>query len=109
MSKTVTSYSTIDVRPFAPNLGAEIRGITIADGVSAVQLGEIRTAFLKHQVLFFKDQLEIPPDKQIEFGKMFGDLHAHPAAPAMVGYPEIFVIHAHDCILDYRPVIDLRI
>jgi len=95
MSKPLTEYSTIDVRPYAPNLGAEIRGITIADGVSAAQLSEIRAAFLEHQVLFFKDQLEIPPDKHIEFGRMFGDLHAHPAAPAMPGFPEIFVIHAH--------------
>ena len=95
MSKPLTEYSTIDVRPYAPNLGAEIRGITIADGVSAAQLSDIRAAFLEHQVLFFKDQLEIPPDKHIEFGRMFGDLHAHPAAPAMPGFPEIFVIHAH--------------
>jgi taurine dioxygenase len=26
---------------------------------------------------------------------MFGDLHMHPAAPQMPGYPEVFVIHAH--------------
>ncbi len=95
MPKTVTSYSNIDVRPFAPNLGAEVRGIAIADGVSAAQLAEVRAAFLEHQVLFFKDQSEVLPDKHIEFGKKFGDLHAHPAAPAMAGYPEIFIIHAH--------------
>jgi len=95
MAKTSTSYSTIDVRPYAPNLGAEVRGIEIAQGVSEDQFAEIRAAFLEHQVLFFKDQSEIPPDKHVEFGKLFGDLHAHPAAPAMPGHPEIFVIHAH--------------
>jgi taurine dioxygenase len=26
---------------------------------------------------------------------MFGELHLHPAAPQMPGYPEIFVIHVH--------------
>jgi taurine dioxygenase len=95
MSKPASNYSTIDVRPFAPNLGAEIRGVELANGVSSEQLAEIRTTFLQHQVLFFKDQSEIPPEKHIEFGKMFGELHAHPAAPAMAGFPEIFVIHAH--------------
>ena len=95
MAKTSTSYSTIDVRPYAPNLGAEVRGIEIAQGVSEEQFAEIRAAFLEHQVLFFKDQSEVPPDKHVEFGKLFGDLHAHPAAPAMPGHPEIFVIHAH--------------
>ena len=89
------SYSKIEIRPYAPNLGAEVRGVMLADGVSDDEFGEIRKAFLAYQVLFFRDQEEIPPERHIEFGRMFGDLHAHPAAPAMVGYPEIFEIHAH--------------
>jgi taurine dioxygenase len=44
--------------------------------------------------LFFQEQSEIPPDLHIEFGKKFGELHSHPAAPTMEGYPEIFEIHA---------------
>jgi len=95
MPKAVASYSYIDVRPFAPNLGAEIHGVTLSDGVSSEQFGEIRQAFLDHQVLFFREQKEIPPERHIEFGRMFGDLHAHPAAPGMAGHPEIFEIHAH--------------
>ena len=80
---------------YASNLGAEIRGVTLADGVSESEFDEIRKAFLDHQVLFFKGQQEIPPERHIEFGRMFGELHAHPAAPTMQGYPEIFEIHAH--------------
>jgi len=85
----------LQIRPFAPNLGAEIRGVTLANGVSAQQFDAIVEAFLEHQVLFFRDQEEIPPERHIEFGRMFGKLHSHPAAPAMPGYPEIFEIHAH--------------
>ena len=44
--------------------------------------------------MFFKDQGVIPPDQHILFGKRFGPLHAHPAAPTMKGFPEIFEIHA---------------
>ena len=94
MPKSLAKYSQIDVRPYAPNLGAEIRGVSLADGVSSEQFDEIRQAFLDHQVLFFKDQQEIPAQRHIDFGKLFGELHAHPAAPTMAGYPEIFEIHA---------------
>ena len=95
MPKPVARYTTIDVKPYAPNLGAELRGVSLADGVSARQFKEIHQAFLDHQVLFFKEQAEIPPEQHIEFGRMFGELHAHPAAPTMAGHPEIFEIHAH--------------
>ncbi len=95
MPKPLARYSTIDVRLFAPNLGAEIAGVAIEDGVSPEQFSEISSAFLDHQVLFFKDQKEISPERQIEFGRLFGELHTHPAAPSMTGYPEIFEIHVH--------------
>ena len=94
-SKPVAGYFEIHIQPFTPNLGAEVRGVKLADGITGKQFAEIRQAFLEYQVLFFKDQEEIPPERHIEFGRMFGDLHAHPAAPAMDGYPEIFEIYAH--------------
>jgi taurine dioxygenase len=95
VSSIETSYKHIDVRRFAPALGAEVRGITLADGVSDAAFEEIRRAYLAHQVLFFKDQQEIPPEIQIAFGRMFGELHFHPAAPQMDGHPEVFEIHVH--------------
>ncbi len=86
-------YKLITCKPFAPNLGAEIYGVDLSQELPQDQFLEIRAAFLKYQVLFFKEQKEIPPQQQIAFGKRFGDLHAHPAAPTMPGYPEIFEIH----------------
>lgn len=88
------SYTTIEARPFAPNLGAEIHGVDLSKPVPDDQFAEIRDAFHTYQVLFFKDQPEIPPAQHIAFGKRFGPLHAHPAAPTMKGFPEIFEIHA---------------
>lgn len=90
------SYRHIEVRPFAPNLGAEVRGLDLAEGLTEGQFEEVRSAFLDHQVLFFKDQSPIPPETHVTIGKMFGDLHQHPAAPHLDGHPEIFVIHAHE-------------
>jgi taurine dioxygenase len=89
------TFSHIDVRRYEPALGAEVRGITLADGISEQAFREIRRAFHEHQVLFFKEQQEIPPAVQIAFGRMFGELHFHPAAPQMTGYPEVFEIHVH--------------
>ena len=87
-------FQHIEARPFAPNLGADIYGVDLSKPVPDDQFAEIRQAFLDYQVLFFRQQSEIPPDLHVTFGKRFGPLHAHPAAPTMDGHPEIFEIHA---------------
>ena len=89
------SGQRITVTPYAPALGAEVRGVDLADGLDERTYREVRQALLRYQVLFFKEQSEIPARTQVEIGKMFGQLHMHPAAPQMPGHPEIFVIHAH--------------
>ena len=83
------------VTPYSPVLGAEIRGLDLANGLDDSAYREVRDAFLKYGVLFFKGQSEIPPDVQVRIGRMFGELHMHPAAPHMPGHAEVFVIHAH--------------
>ena len=88
------TFKHIAAKPFAPNLGAEISGVDLSQPISDAEFAEIEAAFLAYQVLFFKNQREIPPQVHIDFGKRFGPLHCHPAAPTMTGYPEIFEIHA---------------
>jgi hypothetical protein len=78
-------YRRIEVRRFAPALGAEVRGVDLAEGIDDATYREIRRAFLEHQVLFFKEQRELPPAAQVAIGKRFGELHFHPAAPSMPG------------------------
>ena len=85
----------IQVTPFAPALGGEVRGIDLANGLDQETYQEVRAAFLQYGVLFFKEQSEIPPAVHVAIGNMFGELHVHPAAPHMPGHPEVFVIHAH--------------
>jgi len=88
---------TIRVKPFAPALGGEVRGIDLANGLDEESYREVRAALCQFGVLFFKGQSEIPPAAQIAIAKMFGELHMHPAAPQMPGFPELFVIHTqHD-------------
>lgn len=87
------SVEQIQIKPFSPALGAEVRGINLANGIDSTTYKAIRKAFLKFQVLFFKDQAEMAAETQVNIGKLFGDLHAHPAAPQMTDHPEIFEIH----------------
>ena len=88
-----SARSALDIRRYAPALGAEVFGIELADGLDLATYEQVRQALLEHQVLFFKEQNEIPPDVQIAIGRMFGELHMHPAAPQMAGHPEIFEIY----------------
>jgi taurine dioxygenase len=87
--------SKFKITPFAPNLGAIITGVNLANEITCGELDNIKKAFQKFQVLFFQNQSEISPHNHIKFGKNFGELHIHPAAPKMVNYPEIFEIHTH--------------
>src|SRR5688572_5350661 len=90
-----TTGRRIQVTPFAPALGGEVRGIDLADGLDEETYRDVRAAFLQYGVLFFKEQSEMPPPAHVAIGRMFGELHMHPAAPQMPGHPEVFVIHAH--------------
>ena len=91
---TITS-SGIKIQKYSPNLGAIITGVDLSKEITEDQFKDIHKAFLDNQVLFFQNQNEILPEAHLKFGKLFGELHVHPAAPSMPGYPEIFEIHAH--------------
>ena len=93
MKKTFTQKNSLNIKPFAPNLGAVITDIDLSNKITQLELEGIRDAFHKYQVLFFQNQSEISPDNHINLGKCFGDLHIHPAAPKMKNYPEIFEIN----------------
>ena len=93
MKKIYDSKNDIIVKPFAPNLGAIITGIDLSNSISDKEIGIIKDAFHKFQVLFFQNQSEILPQNHIVLGQFFGDLHIHPAAPKMKNFPEIFEIN----------------
>jgi len=87
-------YQSIDVRTLTPSIGAEIFGIDLGGEISNQQFQEIHDAFLKHVVIFFRDQ-KLTPDQHKAFGRRFGKLHIHPASPGKIeGHPEILVIKA---------------
>ncbi len=86
-------YETITVDKVTPIIGAEIGGIDLSQPLSNRQHDEVHRALAENLVIFFRDQ-HISPEQHLAFGRMFGDLHVHPAAPHVEGHPELMIIHA---------------
>src|SRR5580700_275217 len=86
-------YETIAVDKLTPIIGAEIDGIDLAQPLSNRQQDELHRALAENSVIFFRDQ-HISPDQHVAFGRLFGELHVHPAAPHEPGRPELMIIHA---------------
>ncbi len=85
-------YETITIDKLTPIIGAEIGGVDLAHP-SNRQLDEVHRALAENQVIFFRDQ-KLTPQQHLDFGRQFGPLHIHPAAPHATGHPELMIIHA---------------
>ena len=89
-------HASIQVDKLTPHAGAEIRGVDLAQPLDEPTFKEIHAALIDNGVIFFRDQ-HLTPEQQKAFGRLFGDLHLHPAAPSLLeGHPEILVIHADE-------------
>ena len=89
------AYETIEVTPLSPVIGAEISGVDISKPLGNQTFQEVHDALMAHQVIFFRDQ-EMSLDEHMAFGKLFGELHIHPAARETQGHKEIITIHADE-------------
>ncbi len=79
---------TIETRPIAGALGAEVHGVDLRDDLSDQVIADIRAALLTHLVIFFRDQT-VDPAHQLAFAKRFGDLVEYPMVKGLDEYPEI--------------------
>lgn len=79
---------SIDIRPIAGALGAEILGVDLVSKMGHDTIAAIRQALLDHLVIFFRDQ-ELGPPHQIAFAKRFGKLVKYPMVRGLDGFPEI--------------------
>jgi alpha-ketoglutarate-dependent taurine dioxygenase len=90
------AYVSIRVDRLTPHVGAEIGGVDLSEPLDERTFKEIHDALIDNGVIFFRDQ-KLTPEQQKAFGRLFGELHLHPAAPALLeGHPEILVIHADE-------------
>ncbi|HRE42805.1 MAG TPA: TauD/TfdA family dioxygenase [Terricaulis sp.] len=93
--QAVPSEAEIIVAPISPVLGAEISGVDLRAPLSPEQVAAICAAWLKHKVLFFRDQ-DISHEDHVRFGRYFGALEGHPVTATVPGFPEILFIEAAD-------------
>ncbi|MDH3386648.1 MAG: TauD/TfdA family dioxygenase [Gammaproteobacteria bacterium] len=82
------SYSTIQVSPLSPALGAEIDGIDIAAGVGDDQFAELRQAFVDYSVIFLRDQ-DITEDQHIAFAERWGAINVNRFFQPVATHPRI--------------------
>jgi taurine dioxygenase len=86
-------YDTITVDKLTPIIGAEIGGVDLAQPLGNQTFEEIHRALAENLVIFFRDQ-HITDEQHLDFGRKFGKLHIHPAAPHEPSHPELMIIHA---------------
>ena len=81
----------ITVEPVSGTVGAVVRGVDLSEQLDEGTVGEIRSAFLSHHVLFFHDQ-DLTAEAQLRFGRAFGELDTHPFVEGTEAHPEIIEI-----------------
>jgi taurine dioxygenase len=86
-------YETIAIDKLTPIIGAEVSGVDLSKPLSNRQQDEIHRALAENCVIFFRDQ-HVTAEQHMAFGRLFGDLHVHPAGPGADGHPEMLKIYA---------------
>src|SRR5437899_11871573 len=87
----MTAYETLELRPLAGALGAEIGGVDLARPLEPRQFAEIRRAFLEHLVIFFRDQT-LTPQEHEAFSARFGALSRMPYVKPLDDHPNIIAV-----------------
>jgi taurine dioxygenase len=80
--------ATLDIRPIAGALGAEIHGVDLDQALDDGVVAAIRRALLDHLVIFFRDQA-LPPERFLAFARRFGEPMEYPLVKGIEGYPDI--------------------
>jgi len=70
------SYTSITATPISPHIGAEIGNVDLTQPLSDLQQRELHDAFIRYQVVFFREQ-EISFEDQIRVASYFGPLGKH--------------------------------
>lgn len=85
------AYQTIDVKPIAGALGAEILGVDLSRDLGNQEFDEIHQAFLDHKTLCFHEQ-DLSPERQVALASRFGQPDIYPFIKALPDVPEVIEI-----------------
>ena len=81
----------LSVQPLSPALGAEIRGVDLAEDLSAEMVAELRRLWLSHGVVFFRDQ-RLPPAALVQAARRFGEVVEYPFVKGLDEAPEVIPV-----------------
>jgi taurine dioxygenase len=76
MNPSARDQTALGFEPLTAKLGARVTGVDLADGVQADDFRTLHDALLCYQVLVFPPR-ELPPGRQVEFARHFGDVQIH--------------------------------
>lgn len=79
---------TLDIRPLAGALGAEIHGVDVSEQLDDATVAAIRHALLEHLVIFLPEQ-KLTPAQQLAFARRFGEPVVYPFVKGLEEFPEI--------------------
>jgi alkyl sulfatase len=86
------SNASIEIVPLTLHIGAEIRGVDLSKPLPPDQLKEVRAAFLKWKVVFFRDQ-HLDHAQHVALARQFGEpTIGHAVFGHVEGHPEIYSV-----------------
>ena len=90
------SLGSIAVEQLSCNIGAEVLGINLGDAArDDILFAEVRALFLKHKVLFFRDQ-NITRADHVAFAERFGPLEDHPVVGSHPDHRGLVLVYRSD-------------
>jgi taurine dioxygenase len=79
---------SLQIRPIAGALGAEIAGVDLAADLDDGTIEAIRRSWLDHLVVFFRGQ-GLAPERLLAFARRFGEVVEYPFINGIEGFPLI--------------------
>jgi len=90
------TVAPLAARPLSPGLGAEVRGVDLAQPLTPTLRDAIARAFLEHRLLVFRDQ-QLTGEQQHALTLQFGEIEGHVARQADGGRsPLVHIVHNLD-------------
>jgi len=84
--------ASMSVTPTGTALGAEIRGVDLAQDFDTATFRQIEEAFNRHGVIFFRNQ-NIKVGQQVAFARRFGEVEINVNTQACLpGHPEVLLV-----------------
>ncbi|MFT5507295.1 MAG: taurine dioxygenase [Hyphomicrobiaceae bacterium] len=82
------TYGSIDVKPLAGSMGAEIGGVDLSKPLANEQVADIHQAFHDHLMIYFRNQT-LSPKAQVGLSQHFGKPAIYPFLKGLDGFPEV--------------------